>query len=249
LTRVQKATLIHPNLKLDIEYIDDLDDNSVLLMEEFRPFIPFLKKMSFEIKSRESITELTSNTYRFEELDCLELDTSQISSEVFYDPVQQEYVFNSIQKTTEDFWDNFCNITSLTVYADYAVVSPFFQFIETISKKCQKLEKLFYYSDSTPHIYLEKWGIKEDNKKTFELELQKVEKMPNVTDLDIYFILLDYAIDPYNDVQIDQQGKNNLMQNFQIYFSTKCPNLNSSIKVTHNEYGEVTIKSNKVPTI
>ena len=53
LTKAKYALACHPNLALKLKYVDTFDEDNedevnVLLMEEFRPFVPFVKKISFD---------------------------------------------------------------------------------------------------------------------------------------------------------------------------------------------------------
>ena len=77
--------------------------------------------------------------------------------------------------------------------------------------------------------------------------------MPNLIDLNMFFLLRDSDSDGDSDIsdngnEIDEQYKQVLTQNFQTYFSVKCPLLKGFIQIKHNGFdsyfhSQCTIKS------
>ena len=104
--------------------------------------------------------------------------------------------------------------------------------------------KLYYYSDTAPDLNPELTGpnLKEENQSVFESQLMNVKKMPNLIDLNIFFLLqdADSDSDSNSDIsddgnEIDEKYRQVLTQNFQTYFSFKCPLLKGFIQINHGD--------------
>ena len=85
--KAKKAIVLHPKSNLELKYVEasnigfncwrELLDNEIM-MKIFQPFIPFLKKISIKLDFKESLKHLVRNRYKFEALECLDLDVSKI---------------------------------------------------------------------------------------------------------------------------------------------------------------------------
>ena len=212
LMKIDKVLKFH-SCKLELQvYLDGL-----FPLEKLTPYKLSVRTLKFEIESTDAFEELEANNVKFETLEHLEIDISEVDTDDEGDDI--------IQNTRPEFWDNFPNIRTLRINSHYEEGCPILQFIDTICLKCPKLEEFCYEGNSRPYDAFDFDGLK--------LDFKDHEKFLNLRKLCIEF---DGFLTCLFICDTEEKPINENFELFIKYLSAKCPNLKKPIQSSYDDF-------------